>query len=170
MYLKQHTQSNFKNIKRKITWSICSELSFWKMLQSYLKTVVRSKFAGEHPYRSAISIRLQINFIEITLWYVCSPVSLLHIFRSSFPKNTSRELFSWNLSKKTPQLINEKDFSKCCSYVLLTHFRPIFQYFQANFLYPLKMSENLWNVGLKWSNSFHGTSLFLCPLKTSENI
>ena len=29
------------------------------------------------------------NFIEITLWHGCSPVSLLHIFRTPFPKNTS---------------------------------------------------------------------------------
>ena len=27
-------------------------------------------------------------FIEITLWDGCSPVNLLHIFRSPFPKNT----------------------------------------------------------------------------------
>ena len=29
------------------------------------------------------------NFIEITLWHGCSPVNLQHIFRTSFPKNTS---------------------------------------------------------------------------------
>ena len=29
------------------------------------------------------------NFIEITLRHGCSPVNLLHIFRSPFPKNTS---------------------------------------------------------------------------------
>ena len=29
------------------------------------------------------------NFIEITLWHGCSPVNLLHIFRTSFLKNTS---------------------------------------------------------------------------------
>ena len=28
------------------------------------------------------------NFIEITLWYGCSPVNLLHIFRTPFYKNT----------------------------------------------------------------------------------
>ena len=28
------------------------------------------------------------NFIETTLWHQCSPVSLLHIFRTYFPKNT----------------------------------------------------------------------------------
>ena len=29
------------------------------------------------------------NFIEIVLWHGCSPVNLLHIFRTPFPKNTS---------------------------------------------------------------------------------
>ena len=32
------------------------------------------------------------NFIEITLRYGCSPVNLLHIFITPFPKNTSRRL------------------------------------------------------------------------------
>ena len=52
-----------------------------------------SKFTGEHPYRSAISIKLQSKFIEITLWHRCSPVNLLHIFRTPFLKSTSGRLF-----------------------------------------------------------------------------
>ena len=66
-----------------------------------------SKFTGEHPSRSAISVKLLCNFIEITLWlgcslvnlqsnfieitlrHGCSPVNLLHIFRTLFPRNTS---------------------------------------------------------------------------------
>ena len=47
-----------------------------------------SKFIGEHPCGSAISINLQGNFIEITFRYGCSPINLLHIFRTPFPKNT----------------------------------------------------------------------------------
>ena len=35
------------------------------------------------------------NFIEITLWHGCSPVNLLHIFRTPFLKNTS----GWDLEK-----------------------------------------------------------------------
>ena len=42
--------------------------------------------------RSAISIKLQSNFIEIALRHGCSPVNLLHIFRTSFPKNTCGRL------------------------------------------------------------------------------
>ena len=48
-----------------------------------------SKFTGEHPCRSVISIKLQSNFIEIALRHGCSPVNFLHIFRTPFPKNTS---------------------------------------------------------------------------------
>ena len=47
-----------------------------------------SKFTGEHPCRSMISIKLQSNFIEITLRHGCSSVNLLHIFRSPFYRNT----------------------------------------------------------------------------------
>ena len=46
-----------------------------------------SKFKGEHPCR-----------IEITLWHRCSPVNLLHIFGTSFYKNTSRWLLLHQLS------------------------------------------------------------------------
>ena len=46
-----------------------------------------SKFT-EHPCRSAISIKLLCNFIEITLRHGCSLVNLLHVFRTPFPKNT----------------------------------------------------------------------------------
>ena len=38
-----------------------------------------SKFTGEHPCRSVISIKLLCNFIEITLRHGCFPVNLLHI-------------------------------------------------------------------------------------------
>ena len=55
-----------------------------------------SKFIGERPCRSAISIKLLCklicNFIETALRYGCSPVNLLHIFRTPFPKNTSGRL------------------------------------------------------------------------------
>ena len=47
-----------------------------------------SKFTGEHPCRSVISIKLLCNFIEITLHYGHSPVNVLHIFKTNFHKNT----------------------------------------------------------------------------------
>ena len=44
---------------------------------------------GEHPCRSVVSTKMQSNFIEITLRHGCSPVNLLHIFKTLFSKNTS---------------------------------------------------------------------------------
>ena len=51
-----------------------------------------SRFAGKHPCRSVILIKLLCNFIEIALRYGCSPVNLLHIFRTPFLKKTSGRL------------------------------------------------------------------------------
>ena len=48
-----------------------------------------SKFTREHPCRSVISIKSHSSFFEITLWHGCSPVNLLFILRTIFPKNTS---------------------------------------------------------------------------------
>ena len=39
-----------------------------------------SRFTGEHSCQSVIPIKLQSNFIEITLPYGCSPVNLRDIF------------------------------------------------------------------------------------------
>ena len=39
-----------------------------------------------------ISIKLQTNFIEITLRHECSLLNLLHIFKRPFPKSTYRRL------------------------------------------------------------------------------
>ena len=43
-----------------------------------------SKSTGKHPCRSVILIKLQSDFIEITLRHRCSPVNLLHIFKTTF--------------------------------------------------------------------------------------
>ena len=50
---------------------------------------IYSKFTGEHPCQSVISIKLQSSFIEIALRHGYYPINLLHIFRTPFPKNTS---------------------------------------------------------------------------------
>ena len=66
---------------------------------------------GEHSCPSAISIKLQSNFFEITLRYGCFPVNLLHIFRTLFPKNTSGGLLLHvllrNLLRSNPQAFND---------------------------------------------------------------
>ena len=66
----------FLNFKAKKCRSIPSDVFLGK---SILK--ICSKFTGEHPCLSVISIKL---LTEITLWHGCSPVNLLHIFRTPF--------------------------------------------------------------------------------------
>ena len=51
-----------------------------------------NKFTEEHLRQNVTSIKLQSNFIEKTFQHGCSPVNMLHIFRTSFPKNTSGRL------------------------------------------------------------------------------
>ena len=72
-----------------------------------------SKFTGEHPCRSAISIKLLCNFIEITLRHGRSPVNLLHIFRTLFSKNTNGRL----LLKLTRVCIPKPSLKYKCSLV-----------------------------------------------------
>ena len=50
------------------------------------------KSTGEQPWRNVIPIKLQSNFTEITLRYGYSPINLLHILGTSYPKNTTGEL------------------------------------------------------------------------------
>ena len=59
------------------------------------KKVLRicSKFTEEHPSRSVIPIKLQNNFIEITLRHGRYPVKLLHIFRTSFFRTIFQNIF-----------------------------------------------------------------------------
>ena len=65
-----------------------------------------SKFTGEHPYRSAIPIKLHSNFIETALWHGCSPLNLLHIFRTPFPKNTSVRLLLKDIDKNVASFLS----------------------------------------------------------------
>ena len=73
-----------------------------------------SKFTGEHPCRSAISTKLQSNFIEITLQHGRSPVNLQHVFKAPFYKNISGGLllYSKKCSQSVRVLQNICKFSK----------------------------------------------------------
>ena len=62
---------------------------------------------GENPCRSVISIKLQSIFIETTLRHECSPVNLLHIFRTPFTKNTSGRLLLDNASDTEFHLMHQ---------------------------------------------------------------
>ena len=76
-----------------------------------------NKFTGQHPCQSVISIKSHCNFIKITLWHWCSPVNLLHIFRTPFPKNTSGWLLlKINLVKNILQQ-NEGIYQFCVSVI-----------------------------------------------------
>ena len=55
-----------------------------------------SEFIGEYQCQSVISIKLQSNFIETTLWRECSPVNWLHNFTTPFLKSTSGGLLVRN--------------------------------------------------------------------------
>ena len=44
------------------------------------------------PMRTCNFNKVPFSFIEIILWHECSPVNLLHIFRTAFPNNTSERL------------------------------------------------------------------------------
>ena len=75
------------------------------------------KFTGEHPCRSAISIKLLCNFR-----HGCSPVNLLHIFRTSFPKNTSGRLL---LKLLIRQKCIHRYHRKCCPGVFIVNYQQI---------------------------------------------
>ena len=97
------------------------------------KTVLKmcSKFAGEHPCRSVILIKLQINFIEITLRHGCSPVNLLHIFRTHFLKKTSGRLLLKESIRTIMSMASEFSFfkkllfSSCPQFTLLRNYQNV---------------------------------------------
>ena len=64
---------------------------------------IYSKSTGEHPRQSAISIKLERVWVTLrwyTLRHGCSPVNLLHIFRTPSPKSTSKWLlWHWFISE-----------------------------------------------------------------------
>ena len=84
-------------------WRMVEFCGLWKLNKSVRNSLpevflrkgileIYSKFLGEHPYRSAILIKLLCNFFEVTFWHGCFPVNLLHIFVAPFYKSTSGEL------------------------------------------------------------------------------
>ena len=84
-----------------------------------------SKSTREHPCQSAILIQLQSNIIETTLRHGCSPVNLLHVFRTLFQKNRSgwllllfvEILWKYTVSANHPKL--------CGNYASLQNFHQV---------------------------------------------
>ena len=94
----------FKGLCILITHCYCKseEIYFWYHRKQPSRGVHKKwcsccKFTEEHPCQSAISVKLLCNFIEIALWHGCSPVNLLHIFRTPSLKNTSGRLLLCHL-------------------------------------------------------------------------
>ena len=80
-----------------------------------------SKYTGEYPCRSVISIKFLCSFIENTFCHGYSRVNWLHIFRTRFLKNTSGGCFyilQLSLKERTPTRV----FSDECWEVLKTVF------------------------------------------------
>ena len=73
-----------------------------------------SKFTGEHPCRSAISINLESKSIQITLWHGCHLANLLQISRTPFPKNPSDGLLLF-IAKKPYELFGKVNRLKMTS-------------------------------------------------------
>ena len=97
-------------------------ITVWKCESCFPEVFLRkyfpqtcSKFTREHPYQSAISIKLLYNFIEIWLRHGCSPVNLVHIFRALFYKNPSGGLILKIYSFKADLWKMEYRFWKCWS-------------------------------------------------------
>ena len=87
----------YKNDNRKLNKFLIYIKSRSSHPEAFLeKGVLRicSKLTWEDPCQSAISIKLQNNFIEVALQHGCSYVDLLHISRTLFPKNTSERLLT----------------------------------------------------------------------------
>ena len=64
----------------------------WVFLEkSFLK--ICTKFTEEHPHQNVILMWLQSNFIEKKLRCGCSPVNLLHIFRTLFLRTPLEDCF-----------------------------------------------------------------------------
>ena len=90
-----------------------------------------SKFTGEHPCRSAMSIKLQSKLIEITLRHGCSPKNLQHIFKTLFLKKTSGRLLldcffclSVNFNMFFRTLFLESTSRNLLFYVQVAEFQP----------------------------------------------
>ena len=78
-----------------------------------------SKFPGEHPCRSVISIKLLCKFIEITLRHGCSLVNLLHISRTPFYMNTYGWLLQFFPVVKFTKFLRTLILKNICERLLL---------------------------------------------------
>ena len=122
-----HRSFNQKQLSRVVLRKKCSE----NMHQ----------FAGEQACRSVISIKFQSNFIEIALRHGCSPVNLLHIFRTTFLNNTSGRLLLKCVFRSS---VVEFNNTETCKPVILKWFQSKVQPYLG-----LRHESNIWNFDLR---------------------
>ena len=86
------TVTEGRNGNLETTFSTSGQATQKQPFRGVLRKKCFEKHAGEHPYRSLISRKLICYFIEIALWHGWSPVNLLYIFGTPFPRKTSGQL------------------------------------------------------------------------------
>ena len=72
--------------------NLASLYSILKLFRGFLKIFTSQKQPSRGVLKKRCSENMQSNFIEIAHRHVCSPVNLLHNFRTPFPKITSEGL------------------------------------------------------------------------------
>ena len=75
---------------RKIQWIVWVGFYFQSSNLVFSEAALQ-RYSQEKVFRK-YAAKFHCNFIEITFRHGCFPVNLLHIFRTLFPKNTSRRL------------------------------------------------------------------------------
>ena len=113
--LTEHLRATFSDVSNivelvKLIFFLRQKFNFFdwfSIFDSIFFNSLQEKFliTGEHQCRSVILIKLLCNFMEIALRHGCSPVNLLNIFRTPFPKNTYGGLLL-KVSKQHAKLVS----------------------------------------------------------------
>ena len=88
----QNLCSDLASINNDDNALIRSDSNFWFATRKNYQSLQEYVIIRSNPLEV-----LLCNFIEIALQHGCSPVNLLHIFRSPSPKNTSKGLLLSNV-------------------------------------------------------------------------
>ena len=143
-------------VRKRIWRNSCPEVFLGK---GVLK--IFSKFTGENPCRKVISIKLLCNFTEIAIWHGCSPVNLLHIFRTPFSKNTFGQLL---LEIKGPFHLAQLKQVTTISQTCVNGMDPNINVFWLVILVSLSGRSISWFVGITISFSLIPVNLLVSHL------
>ena len=99
---EKNATSVLKVMKKITNRNSLPEMFLWKGI-----LIIYSKFTGEHPCQSAISINLLCKFIDIALLHGCSPVNLLQFFSEHLFKRTPLDGCFW--TKNTSSCLQRKE-------------------------------------------------------------